>query len=50
MRAPHLVLILAAGVPAVIKEGKSRPEYARGAAEGYAANAKRYQEDLERIG
>jgi carbonic anhydrase/acetyltransferase-like protein (isoleucine patch superfamily) len=43
-------LALAAGVPAVIKEGRSRPEYAREAAEGYAANALRYKEALERIG
>jgi carbonic anhydrase/acetyltransferase-like protein (isoleucine patch superfamily) len=41
---------LAAGVPAVVREGKSNPDFARGAGEGYAANARRYRAELQRIG
>ena len=43
-------LALAAGVPAVVKPGKSRPDYARGGAALYVANGRRYPDELERIG
>lgn len=41
---------LAAGVPASVRPGRSRPEYIQGAVAVYLAKARRYRTELERIG